>query len=185
TARGLAALRSHAEVWRTDLVDGITGSLVKEELTAGGRHPLLDAVHEVLRGGQRGLLAARTGLPPLARGIHAQLAAHALQAGGQPRDVELELDQAPGRARSRVLHRLRLLEVSGYTRTGGADLVARDDLSRVWESWRIAWSPDFDARCIEGARYGPTLVEAAAARLTEQAGTIERDAGRAAVLLID
>ena len=33
TARGLAALRGHAEVWRTDLVDGITGALVKEELT--------------------------------------------------------------------------------------------------------------------------------------------------------
>ena len=89
------------------------------------------------------------------------------------------------RSRSRILHRLRLLEVSGYERTGGTDLSVRDDLSKVWESWHIVWSPDFDARCIESARYGPTLAEAAAARLAEAAGAIERDAGKAALLLLD
>ena len=63
TARGLAALRGHAEVWRTDLVDGIIGSLIKEEMARGGRHPLLDAVHDVLRGGERGLLAEGRNCP--------------------------------------------------------------------------------------------------------------------------
>ncbi len=69
--------------------------------------------------------------------------------------------------------------------TGGTDLSVRDDLSKVWERWHIVWSPDFDARCIESARYGPTLAEAAAVRLTETAEAIERDAGKAALLLLD
>jgi hypothetical protein len=185
TARGLAALRGHGEVWRTDLVDGITGALVKEALTGRGRHPLLDAVHDVLRGGERGQLGAGTVLPPLALDIRRQLEAHDLQGRERPRDVELDLDAPADRERSRVLHRVRLLGISGYERTGGTDLAARADLARVWESWRVAWSPDFDAGCIESARYGPTLAEAAATRLTEQAATIERDAGKAALLLID
>jgi hypothetical protein len=185
TARGLAALRGHAEVWRTDLVDGITGALVKEELTGRGRHPLLEAVHEVLRGGERGLLAPGTVLPPLALDIRGQLEAHDLQGHDRPRDVELDLDRPADRERSRVLHRLRLLAISGYERTDGTDLAARADLSRMWERWRVVWSPDFDAGCIESARYGPTLAEAAAARLAEQAGAIERDAGRVGPLLID
>jgi hypothetical protein len=185
TARGLAALRGHAEVWRTDLVDGITGALIKEEMTRGGQHPLLDAVHDVLRGGERGLLAEGAQLPPLVVDIQTQLEAHDLQARSQPRDVDLDLEQDAGRQRSRILHRLRLLEVSGYERTAGTDLSVRDDLAKVWERWHIAWNPDFDARCIESARYGPTLAEATAARLAEAAERIERDAGKAALLLLD
>jgi hypothetical protein len=185
TARGLAALRGHAEVWRTDLVDGILGSLIKEEMTKGGRHPLLDAVNDVLRGGERGLLAEGAQLPPLVVDIQTQLEAHDLQTRSQPRDVELDLHQKKDRSRSRLLHRLRLLDVSGYERTGGTDLSVRDDLAKVWERWHIGWSPDFDARCIESARYGPTLAEAAAARLSEAATAIERDAGKASLLLLD
>ena len=185
TARGLAALRGHPDVWRTDLVDGMTGALVKEELTARGRHPLLDAVHEVLRGGRRGVLAEGTMLPPLVLDIHAQLEALALQAGDSPREVDLDLHQTADRTRSRVLHRLRLLEVGGYDQTGGADLAAGGDRPHVGERWRIAWTPDFDARCIESARYGPTLADASAARLAESAAAAERDARKAAALLLD
>ena len=53
-AGALARLRGHGQVWRSDLVDGITAALLKDELAAGGAHPLLDAVHEVLRGEERG-----------------------------------------------------------------------------------------------------------------------------------
>jgi hypothetical protein len=185
TASGLAALRGHAQVWRTDLVDGIIGSLIKEEMVRGRRHPLLDAVHEVLRGGERGMLAEGAMLPPLVVDIRAQLEANDLHARSQPRDVDVDLDMANDRQRSRILHRLRLLDGSGYERTDGTDLRVRDDLSKIWERWHIAWNPDFDARCIESARYGPSLAEAATARLSEAASAIERDAGKAALLLLD
>jgi hypothetical protein len=185
TARGLAALRGHAEVWRTDLVDGLIGALIKEDLTAAGRHPLLDAVHDVLRGGERGVLAAGTVLPPLVTDIHTLIRTHNLAPGGRPRQIDLELGATADRQRSRVLHRLRLLEISGYQRLEGTDWNTRDDLARVWERWGITWSPDFDARCIEAARYGPGLAQASTALLAERADQIERDAGAAALLLLD
>ena len=185
TARGLAALRGHPRVWRTDLVDALTSSLIKEELSKGGSHPLLEAVHEVLRGGERGLLALGTVLPPLVHDIHRELTEHALEPRPQTRELNLDLENAGERLRSRVLHRLRILETGAHERTGGTDLAARNDMGRVWEQWRIVWTPDFDAHCIEAARYGPTLAEAAASRLTELASKIERDASRAALLLLD
>jgi Family of unknown function (DUF5682) len=185
TARGLAALRSHPEVWRNDLVDGLVGSLLKEELSRDGRHPLLEAVHEVLRGGERGRLAAGASLPPVVADIQALLRQHELTPDPKPRDIELELEVESDRERSRVLHRLRLLSITGFERTEGTDLLARADLARIWEKWCLVWSPDFDAGCIEAARYGATLADAAASCLAEKAQAVERDAGKAASLLLD
>jgi hypothetical protein len=185
TATALATLRGHAGVWRTDLVDGLIGSLIKEDLSRSGKHPLLGAIHEVLRGGQRGLLAAGTVLPPLVLEIQAQLKAHDLEPQGMPREVELVLENEADRPRSQVLHRMRLLGITGYERTAGTDLASRDEVVTIWERWRITWSPDFDARCIEAARYGVSLSDAAAAVLGERAGAIERDAGAASLLLLD
>jgi Family of unknown function (DUF5682) len=185
TAQALAALRGHACIWRTDLVDALTTSLIKEDLSRAGRHPLLDAVHEVLRGGARGLLAEGTQLPPLVLDIQARLHEHDLEAKGQPREVEFVLENAADRPPSQVLHRLRLLEIAGYTRSGGTDFATRDEMVTIWERWRIAWSPDFDAKCIEAARYGASLADAAAAILAERVEETERDAGGASELLLD
>jgi hypothetical protein len=185
TAQGLAALRGHPLVWRNDLVDGLTGAIIKEELTSGHRHPLREVIHEVLRGGARGVLAAGTVLPPLVLDIRKELAEHDLEAQATPRDLGLDLEQPPQRERSRILHRLRVLGIVGYERTGGFDLVERADLVRIHETWQIVWSPDFEAGCIEASRYGPSLDVAAAAHLAEQAEGIERDASAAARLLLD
>jgi hypothetical protein len=184
TAQGLASMRGHAEVWRNDLLDGLVGAVIKDELATGGRHPLLEAIHEVLRGGQRGLLAEGTVLPPIVHDIQRQLEQHDLLPIGRTRDVSLDLEQPDQRPRSRILHRLHILMIPGYERTGGTDLAARDEMTRVWEQWRIGWSPEFDATCIESSRYGPTLADAAAARLSEDATRIERDADAAAVLFL-
>ena len=174
TARALAGLRGHGCIWRTDLVDALTTSLIKEDLSRAGRHPLLDAVHEVLRGGARGLLAEGTQLPPLVQDIKARLIEHDLEAKGAPREVEFVLENEADRPPSQVLHRVRLLGISGYTRCGGTDFATRDEMVTIWERWRIAWSPDFDARCIEAARYGASLEDAAAAILGERVEETER-----------
>jgi hypothetical protein len=185
TAGGLAQLRGHPRVWRQDLVDGITGALIKEERAYDIGHPLLDAVHDVFRGGERGLLAEGTVLPPLVLDLRRQLAEHGLDPQTKGRELELDLHRDEDRARAWVLHRLRILGVAGYERGGGTDLVARTDLSRVWELWRVRWTPDFDASAIEAARYGPTLAEAAGARLEERSAAQERDAEAAALLVLD
>lgn len=180
TAVALAAIRAHACVWRTDLVDGLTTSLIKEPLGRGGKHPLLDAIHDVLRGGQRGVLAKGTLRPPLVQDILMHLRSHDLEAKPVPREVELTLDVDEQRAASQILHRVRLLDIAGYSNLG-----APEGEVALQERWRIAWSPDFEARAIEAARYGPSLADAVAARLAERVAAIERDATRAALVLLD
>jgi hypothetical protein len=185
TARGLAALRGHQQVWRRDLVDGILGALVKDELEMGVPHPFLEAVHEVFRGGARGKLAEGAQVPPLVHDIRRVLREHLLEPEIRERTVDLELTVPEDLARSRILYRLRTLGIAGYDRLAGTDLVAREDLSRIWERWRVRWSPEFESACIESAIYGPTLEEAAAARLRERAGKLERNAEAAGRLLLD
>lgn len=185
TARALAALRGHDEVWRWDLVDGITSALVKEELAHGFLHPLLQAVHEVFRGGERGRLAEGTVLPPLVLDLRRLLREYDLEARQQARTVKLDLSADGDRPKSRVLHRLRTLGIAGYQLVDATDLVGRDDLTTVWERWELLWNPDLEATSIEAARYGPTLEDATAARLMEQAAALERDAEKAALLLMD
>jgi hypothetical protein len=184
-ARGLATLRGHAEVWRQDLIDGIIGALVKEELEYGCIHPFLQAVHAVFRGQERGRLAAGTMLPLLVQNIQTQLHHFDLEPAVQERKVDLDLAMPSDLAKSQFLYCLRILGVSGFLRTDGSDFIGRQHLVRVWEQWTLKWHPEFDASCIEAAIYGATLVEAAIARLTELAQSIERDAEKAAILLLD
>ncbi len=183
-AEALAAIRGHREVWRRDLVDAVTGALVKEELEYGFGHPFLEAVNEVFRGGKRGKLADGTPAPPLVRDIDRVLKYHGLTPEMRSVVVHLDLAKPDEAEKSRVLHQLRILQIAGFQRTAGTDLSVRDDLVEIVESWRVQWAPEFDAGSIEAARYGPTLVEAAAARLVELSEVAERDAEKAAGLLL-
>jgi hypothetical protein len=183
TSRALAALRAHDRVWRRDLIDGLTAAVLKDEIE-GVEHPFLQALHEALRGNARGLLAAGTALPPLVADIRTQLHALDLEPQQKEREVTLELTDEGGRARSRLLHRLVILGIPGLRRSGGTDFASREDLTRFFEEWRLVWSPEQDAACIEASLYGATVEEAVFARLTEEARAGDRDAEAAALLFL-
>lgn len=185
TAGALASLRAHGEIWRRDLVDAIVGALLKDDLEAGVEHPFLAALHAVFRGGERGRLAEGTRLPPLVEDVRRRLEALDLEPSATERPVELDLARREDAERSRTLHMLRVVGVSGFVREDGADLVRRDDLTTIWERWRIRWTPELEGSAIEASVYGATLAEAAAARLVERGAETERDAERAALLLLD
>jgi hypothetical protein len=192
-ARGLADLRGHREVWRLDLIDGVIGGLVKEDLGLGDIHPFLAAIYAVFRGRDRGCLASGTVLPPLVQDIQQQLNDLDLFPTAKQRSVNLELlpDVAENSAKSEhrsasaLLHCLRILQIHGIRRTGGTDFTTRADLTQLWETWQLQWSPDFDASAIEASIYGATVEEAAIAKLQESAHAIQRNAEQAALLLLD
>jgi hypothetical protein len=184
SARALASLRGRGHVWRRDLIDAVTSALIKDELEYGCRSAFVDAVHAVLRGDRRGRLAEGTHMPPLVEDIRRQLAASQLEVARGGQTVELDLLRPEDPPKSRILHRLKILGIAGIERTGGTNFLERDDLTRLWESWRLRWSPEFETTCIEASRYGTSLADAAAARLTEMARAFERDANAAAALLV-
>ncbi|HND52986.1 MAG TPA: DUF5682 family protein [Pirellulaceae bacterium] len=183
-SRGLAALRGREAVWRRDLVDGVTSALLKDELQFGLRSPFLAAVHSVLRGRRRGRLAAGTRLPPLVLDIQRQLTDAGWELKRSPSTVQLDLLSPADRERSRLLHRLSVLEISGFRLLNGTDFLRRDDLARLWEEWELRWSPEFESKSIEASRYGATLSEATAERLRASLKEKPRSAASAAAFLV-
>ena len=185
TAKNLAALRSHAVVWRQDLIDSIVASLIKESLDTETIHPYLQAVYEILCGDKRGYLAKGTLLPPLVQNIYELLHQYKLEPDRQSRVISLNLEEKEDLKRSQILHQLSLLAISGYQKTAGTDLITRQDLSSVWEEWEIISHPHYEASCIENAIYGTTLAEASEAKLVELAFKTDRNAEKVALLVLD
>jgi hypothetical protein len=171
-AEALGRLRGHPTVLRTDLLDGLAAGLVKDAMevplpwTYRGRlrprtDPLLVEVMATFSGDRLGRLAPGTPLPALVADARQEIERHGLQPRADPRVLELRLADDDDRARSRVLHRLRVLDVPGFERV--------DEVSSARaEAWQISRSVDAEAALIEAASFGSTLAEAAAARLEER-----------------
>ena len=181
--RALAALRGRPHVWRRDLIDAVVSALVKDELEYGAPSPFVEAIHETLRGTQTGSLAAGTSRPPLVNDTLDRL-----QAAGfvMPATAKHELDllDADGRDRSRLLHQIATLNLPGFSCERSPDFSRWDSLDDLSERWSQSRAPQFEAGLIEAARYGTTLPTAVAARLHEEAEAIQRDAAAAAGLLV-
>uniref|UniRef100_UPI001C114990 DUF5682 family protein n=1 Tax=Streptomyces brasiliscabiei TaxID=2736302 RepID=UPI001C114990 len=172
--QGLTALRDHPRPARTDVLDGMAGALIGEDLdqplpwtTRGtltaGAHPVVVEMIAASGGDRVGTLHPDTPRPPLVADVAGRLAALGLTGDGP---FTLDLTRPGDLERSRVLHRLRVLGVPGHERTegprGGAD-------PRFDERWETRPAPARDAALIEAGAYGASLDEAAEAVLTERA----------------
>lgn len=187
---GLAALRGHPVPTRTDVLDGLAGALVKDDLTqplpwsaraplAPGSHPVVVEMVAACSGARTGRLHPDTPAPPLVRDSAARLAAIGA-AGTRPLTCDLTAEE--GLAASRTLHRLRVLGVPGRHRTSGPAHGADPVTTERWEA-----GPDTgrDAALIEAGAYGATLDEAAAGVLAERARAAGPADARLAGLLFD
>lgn len=183
-AHGLARLRGHTVPLRCDWLDSIAASWVTDALEvplpwsyrgplAPGTDPVLVEVMDVLSGSTVGALAPGTPQPPLVAAVAAELTAHDLPVTG---DVTLDLLSDTDRQRSRVLHRMRLLEIPGVTRNSGP-LWALDSGRTPTEQWHMQDSPSRLAALIEAGAWGATLLDAARNRW----GATLADAGVAAL----
>ncbi|MCS7481932.1 DUF5682 family protein [Umezawaea endophytica] len=172
-AEGLARLRGHGHPSRTDVLDGLVGALVSEDLSQptpwtvrgplrAGAHPAVVEMVAALSGERVGRLHPETPSPPLVEAVRAELFALDLDGSGE---VRVDLTDSLGLRRSRVLHRLRVLEVVGFHRlsgpSGGGDPV-------YTERWLLTPSDRRLPALIEAAAYGATPDEAAAGVLRER-----------------
>ena len=185
SATALAAIRGRSQIWRTDLTDAVTSCLIKDEIEYGCDSPFIDAVHEVLRGDRRGTLAEGTRMPPLVEDIRLQLENANLEMTQRTTTLELDLLDQDQAVTSRLLHRLRVLGVAGFTLKRGVDFLSREDLVDLHETWTLRWSPSFESTAVESARFGPSLLAAVAACLSERVRKLKRgDSAGAAALLV-
>ncbi|HEX7642726.1 MAG TPA: DUF5682 family protein [Burkholderiaceae bacterium] len=101
---------------------------------------------------------------PLQRDLEAQQKTLRLKATTEIKPLDLDLREEGGRARSRLLHRLRLLRVHW------GNLLRDNNKSGTFrESWQLQWQPELAVDLIGASRYGNTIEEAASNRLCEAA----------------
>ena len=174
--RGLMRLRGHSAMARVDLLDGVAASLLKDSLDVPlpwtergtirpGTDPVLVEVLSALSGSRQGKLAPGTPRPPLVADVHAELEARDLsppEVGA--REVALDLTAPDDLLKSRVLHRLRVLGIPGFTRTRGPSRAIDAELHEAWSLTRVL---DADSKLVEAAAWGATLEGAAGAKLEE------------------
>ncbi|MCA9556029.1 MAG: hypothetical protein KC933_38750, partial [Myxococcales bacterium] len=166
-ATRLAELRGRQSVARRDLMDAALSTLCKGSAEVEGQ-----AVQAILRsalcGRRVGQVPKEAGVPPIVRDFKARSEALKVSTGPVAREVALSLYQrAPHREASRFLHALRFLEVPYATWLAGPRYEAGEGLERRQETWRLRWTPDVERALVERSVYGPTVAEAAAARLEE------------------
>ena len=184
SARALAAMRGRQRIWRVDIIDAVTSTLVKDDLGYDCQSPFLDAVHAVLRGDRRGKLAEDARRPPLVDHIQDELHRCEIAVQRKRRDYRLDLLDADDVKRSRLLHRLEILGIRGFKREEGTNFLRGIGMEQPWECWSVRWTPEFETSCVEASRYGVTVEAAAANCLIEQAHDRSQGADQATKLLL-
>ncbi|NHQ84749.1 hypothetical protein HA050_01275 [Iodobacter sp. HSC-16F04] len=174
--QALARLRGHETPLRHDYLDALAGSLVRDALDAPlpwtyrgplrkGTDPVLVEMMDVLAGDQTGQLAKNTPLPALYHAVQNELNQMQLQTSAV---ITLALLDPPDRQKSRVLHRLAILQIPGFKRISGPNWAMSGERT---EQWQLSAPLEQQAALIEAAIYGATLQDAAIGRMEEQLAT--------------
>ena len=105
---------------------------------------------------------------PLAKDLAAQQRAVRLKPEALDRALDLDLRKETDLRRSRLLHRLRTIDVPW-----GEPATSRRGTGTFREEWRLRWQPEFAVRLVEGSMHGTTVTAAATAMVTRAADRAE------------
>ncbi|NJN47982.1 MAG: hypothetical protein HC808_17580 [Candidatus Competibacteraceae bacterium] len=162
-AESLAALRNRSQ---PDLADLNEAALAV--FCSGAETPLMLIKEKLMIGERLGQVPAETPMLPLQQDLQRQQKRLRLSPEAGQRLLELDLRKTNDLERSRLLHRLNLLNISwGRTeRVGGKGTFK--------ENWRLQWQPELAVALIEANVWGNTVADAAAnyAQVTAQ-GSVE------------
>lgn len=153
--RPLPGLGEVTDAVRAVLCEGsdVPLALVRDRLVVG------DALGEVPEGAPA---------VPLRRDLERTQRRLRLRPEADEREAELDLRKETDGARSRLLHRLRLLGV-GW----GEPVAGRGGTGTFRETWRLRWEPELYVRVAEAGVWGTTVEAAATARARARAGTAQ------------
>ncbi len=157
-ADATAAVRGRSLPGLTELTDA-----TQAVLCHGDEMPLQLIHRQLVVGEELGAVPPDVPVVPLQADFEATCRRLRFRPQAADKDVELDLRGDTDRARSALLHRLRLLGVPW-----GTVAAARGE-GTFKEGWRLRWQPEFLVGLIERARYGTTVQAAAAAVVSERA----------------
>ena len=135
----------------------------------GGEAERLALIRDRLEIGEKlGDVPAETPTVPLQRDLEGLQKRLRLKPSAEERHLDLDLREVSGRARSELLHRLRLLGV-GW----GEPHAVSGKRGTFHEVWTLQWRPELSLALIEANVWGNTVEAASASRVRELAETAD------------
>ncbi|MFF8598557.1 DUF5682 family protein [Streptomyces sp. NPDC015232] len=155
----LAALRGRPHPGLGETTDAIRAVM------GDGSDTALDLVRDrLVVGDVLGTVPAGAPAVPLQRDLERLQRTLRLKPEAQERELDLDLRKETDAARSRLLHRLRLLGVDW-----GSPVAGRGSTGTFRESWRLRWEPELHIQVAEAGVWGTTVEAAATARAEARA----------------
>jgi hypothetical protein len=133
-------------------------------LGEGGAAPMALVHEQLVVGRQVGSVPDATPMVPVARDLAAWQRRLRMKPEDGDRVVELDLRRPLQLDRSRLLHRLTLLDIPWGAWTEG-----RGSAGTFRETWRLRWEPELAVRVVERSSFGTTVASAAEAFVVQQA----------------
>ncbi|MFF8613368.1 DUF5682 family protein [Streptomyces sp. NPDC015350] len=161
----LAALRGRPLAGLSETTDAIRAVMCE-----GSDVPLALVRDRLVVGETLGEVPDTAPAVPLQRDLARRQRTLRLKPEAQERELELDLRKDNDAARSRLLHRLRVLAV-GW----GEPVAGRASTGTFRESWLLRWEPELYVQVAEAGTWGTTVLSAATARagaLAEAATTL-------------
>lgn len=143
---------------------GETTDAVRAVMCDGSDVPLALIQDRLVVGDVLGEVPPEAPAVPLARDLAREQRRLRLKPEALERELELDLRKDTDAARSRLLHRLRLLGIDW-----GEPAAGRDGKGTFRETWRLRWEPELAIRVAEAGIWGTTVEAAATARAEDQA----------------
>ncbi|GAA0611803.1 DUF5682 family protein [Kutzneria viridogrisea] len=170
-ADALAALRGRPSPGLAEVSEAALAVL------CGGEDTPLRLVHQQLVIGEElGEVGAGVPRSPLAADLERLQRRLRLPASATERQLRLDLRKDTDRERSKLLRRLRVLDVQW----GEPD--STRGLGTFAEAWRVRWDPSMAVAVAAAARHGTTVAAATELVLHQRAGSVEKVAKAADVL---
>ncbi|TRV75041.1 hypothetical protein FKN01_22945 [Streptomyces sp. 130] len=158
-AETLAAMRGRPLAGLSETTDAIRAVMCE-----GSDVPLALVHDRLVVGTTLGEVPDTAPAVPLQRDLTRQQRTLRLKPEADEREIELDLRKDTDAARSRLLHRLRLLGIAW-----GEPAAGRGSTGTFRESWRLRWEPELYVRVAEAGVWGTTVLSAATARAESDA----------------
>ncbi|WP_028709447.1 DUF5682 family protein [Propionicicella superfundia] len=160
-AEALAALRGRPRAGLDEVQEAALAVMCD-----GNPTTLAYVTRELVVGEELGTVPDGAPLVPLDADLRRHAKSLRLTLAPAPKDLVLDLRRTFDRERSRLLHRLRALDIDWGTPVQVAGT------GTFKEAWQVAWSPDFAVAIVLASSWGTTVAGAAAARLVADPGPL-------------
>lgn len=183
--QGLAQIRDKKECGAYELIDGITSSFIKGDLSISTEEPL-KLLYKEMTGSKIGVLCSNADVPPLVQDFRAlsQKYKFKIKTTSQ-QEIALDIFSSNRhREISETFHRMSYLNTNFCKMIKGPNILLRKNMNLVREIWTYKWDTGVDSCLIDNSVFGGTVKEAALSILKKDIENNSKNSGEVARKLV-